>query len=79
MEIITKDSISNIMKKVRNLIVIFSLLMFVGSLTSCTGSRSAYKGKRKTKKKKRCDCPKWSDTNQDNKDEVIALEDCMSL
>lgn len=69
------------MGKVRNLVVIFSLLMFIGSLTSCTGSRSAYKGK-KTKKKKRCDCPKWSDTDKQqphNEEDVIALEDCMAI
>ena len=54
--------------------------MFVGSLTSCRGSRSAYKTKKtKTKKKRGCDCPKWGEVNQNNKDEVIAFEDCISL
>ncbi len=74
------------MKKVRNLVIIFSLLMFVGSLTSCTGSRGASRGakKHKTKKKRRCDCPKWGDVNQGNKNEVIAFgpdtyRDCISL
>ena len=68
------------MKKVRNLVIVFSLLMFVGSLTSCRSSRSAYKGKKtKTKKKRGCDCPKWGEVNQQNKDEVIAFEDCISL
>ena len=67
------------MKKVRNLVVVFSLLMFVGSLTSCTGSKRAYKGKKtKTKKKRGCDCPKWGDVQQDNQYDVIALEDCIT-
>jgi hypothetical protein len=66
------------MKKARNLIIIFSLFMFVGSLTSCTASKSSASVKKMKKKRKRgCDCPKWGEAGQYNPDEVIALEDCL--
>ena len=65
------------MKKLSNLVLILGVLFFVGSLTSCAASKNGV-AKPKKKRKKNCDCPKWTDAEkQIPEDEIVALEDAL--
>ncbi len=48
------------MKNWKNIITIFSILLFVGSMSSCSASKRGGKSKRK----RGCKCPKWSQNEQ---------------
>lgn len=52
------------MKRYRNLLAIFAICLFVGSMSSCKGIKKM--------KSKRCKCPKWSSVEKQPAKDVKA-------